>query len=201
MRHHDLIPLCLTSENRVALDLLAVSHAIDEQLHKVMAFGEQAVTARPLSLQNPTVFRRSDLAAKAHWQRDGHPRELPPGDEHLWSHWCIKLNGNLERETNIKLTPSFEDSGMALMVRTIDVMILAKALRLPMTSSFCASSHSSRQISDLRMTPREPWLWVKSSSLHKPLSKLICHPLLCNSSHDLTLRFLPSTFHSSLINH
>ena len=50
MQYHDIIPLCLTSENRVALDSLAVSHATDEQLHKVMAFGEQAVTARPLSL-------------------------------------------------------------------------------------------------------------------------------------------------------
>jgi len=120
----DIIPLrlTLTSENRVALDLLAMSHVIDVQLHKVMAFGEQAATVRPLSLRNRTAFHRSDLAGKAHWQRDGHTRELPPDDEHPRSRWRVKLDGNLQRETNIELTPSFEEPGMALVVRTIDVI-------------------------------------------------------------------------------
>jgi len=40
------------------------------QLHKIMAFGEQVATLRPLSLSNRTSFHRSDLAAKVHWQRD-----------------------------------------------------------------------------------------------------------------------------------
>lgn len=122
----DIIPLCLTltSENRVALDLLAVSHIIDVQLHKVMAFGEQAAPVRPLSLRNRKSYHRSDLAAKAHWQRDGHTRELPLDDEHPRSRWSVKLNGNLHRETDIQLTPSFEEPGIALrvIVRTIDVI-------------------------------------------------------------------------------
>jgi len=126
----DIIPLrlALTSENRVALDLLAVSHVINVQLHKVMAFGEQAATVRPLSLRNRTSYHRSDLVANAHWQRDGHTQELPLDDAHPRSRWRVKLDGNLHRETNIELTPSFEEPGMTLMVRTIDV-ILAKALR------------------------------------------------------------------------
>jgi hypothetical protein len=86
-----------------------------------MAFGKQATTVRPLSLWNRTAFHRSDLAAKAHWLLDGRPRELPPDDEHRRTRWRVKLNGNLERETNIELTPSFEDSGMAYVVRTIHV--------------------------------------------------------------------------------
>jgi len=126
----DIIPLrlTLTSENRVALDLLAVSHVINVQLHKVMAFGEQAATIRPLSLRNRTEYHRSDLAARAHWQCDGYTQELPLDDEHPRLRWRVKLDGNLHRETNIELTPSFEEPGMRLMVRMIDV-ILAKALR------------------------------------------------------------------------
>ena len=101
----DIIPLrlTLTSEDRGALDLLAVSHVINAQLHTIMAFGEQATTVRPLSLRNRTAFHRSDLAAKAHWQHDGHPRELPPDDEHRRTRWRVKLNGNFERETNMEL--------------------------------------------------------------------------------------------------
>jgi len=129
----DTIPLrlTLTSENRVALDLLAVSHVINVQLHKVMDIGEKAGTVRPLSHMNRAGLHKSDLAAKAHWQRDGHTRELPLDDEHPRSRWRVKLDGNFQRETNIELTPSNEGSGLsgiAHVVRTIGV-ILAKDLR------------------------------------------------------------------------
>jgi len=113
----DIIPLrlTLTSENRVALDLLAVSHVIDVQLHKVMDVGENAATPRPLSQRNRTDFYQSKLAAKAHWQRDGHTRELPLDDEHPLSRWRVKLDGIFQRETNIELTPSVggPEMGMA----------------------------------------------------------------------------------------
>ena len=88
-----------------------------------MAFGEQAATVRPLSLRNRTSYHRSDLAAKAHWQRDGHTTGLPLDDEHPRSCWRVKLNGNFHREPNIELTPSIEEPGMALIVRTIDVSV------------------------------------------------------------------------------
>ena len=73
------------------------------------------------------AFHWSDLATKAHWQHDGNTRELPLDDGHPRPHWHIKLDGNLQQETNIEVTPSFEEPGMALVVRMIDV-ILAKAL-------------------------------------------------------------------------
>ena len=123
----DIIPLrlTLTSGNRVALDLLAVSHVINVQLHKVMAFGKHAATVRPLDLSS---YHGSKLAANAHWRRDGHTQELPPDDEHPRSRWRVELNGNFHREANMELAPSFEDPGMTIMVRPIDVN-LAQAFR------------------------------------------------------------------------
>ena len=106
-----------------------MSHVIDVQLDKVMAFGKHATTVRPLSHWNRTEFHRSDLVARAHWQHDGHPQELPPDDENPRTRWRVKLNGNLEWETNIELALSFEDSSMAHMVRTID-MIFGQRLTL-----------------------------------------------------------------------
>ena len=50
------------------------------QLHKVID-SKQPLFSLCL-LRNRTAFHRSDLAAKAHWQCDGHTRELPPDDEH-----------------------------------------------------------------------------------------------------------------------
>lgn len=122
----DTIPLglTLTSENRIALDLLAVSHVIDVQLHKVINYGTQAAALRPLTLRDRNSYFQSDLAAKAHWQRDGHTQELPPDDEHPRSRWRIKLDGILHREANMELTPSFEDSGMTILVRAIGLSLV-----------------------------------------------------------------------------
>ena len=200
----DIIPLrlTLTSESRVALDLLAVSHVIDVQLDKVMAFGKQATTVRPLSLWNRTAFHRSDLVAKAHWRHDGHPRELPPDDENQRTRWSVKLNGNLERETNIELTPSFEDSdsGMAHMVRTIDVIfgqglnvnqwplvVLCEPLPIPV-DRFPACMRS-KESAGYGQNP---------AHCAKPPSKLMFHPFLCYFSHDFTLRS-PSCISGSII--
>jgi hypothetical protein len=117
----DLIPLCLTltCENQEAFNLVAVSHVIDVRLQKVMGFGKQAATIGPLSLMNRSSYHRTDLAARAHWEPDGHPTELPPDKEHPRSRWCIKLNGNLHRETKVELCPSYEGPGMAVMVRRL----------------------------------------------------------------------------------
>ncbi|KAH9173756.1 hypothetical protein EDB89DRAFT_2068550 [Lactarius sanguifluus] len=81
----DVIPLHLvmTSETREALDLLAVSNAIDVRLLKVMAFGENAANIDPFTLRKRYSFHhRTDWAAKAQWEANDPPRELPTDDEH-----------------------------------------------------------------------------------------------------------------------
>lgn len=113
----DVIPLRLvmTSETREALDLFAVSHAIDIRLLKVMAFGENATDTHPFTLRNRSSYHRTDWAAKAQWETDARSWELPPSDEHPRARWRIKLNGRLHRDQSVKMSESFEEPGMALM--------------------------------------------------------------------------------------
>jgi hypothetical protein len=115
----DIIPLTLTltSENREALDLFSVSDVIDARLQKVLGFGKHAATVRPLSLRNRSSFHRTDLAARASWQLNGHARELLPDEGHPRPRWSVELNGSLNREAGVELSPSFEEPGMALVVR------------------------------------------------------------------------------------
>ncbi|KAI0300817.1 hypothetical protein BC826DRAFT_1102149 [Russula brevipes] len=114
---NDTIPLhlTLTSKSREALDLLGVSHVIDVRLQKVLAFGKQASVIRPLTLKNRSSYHRTDMAAKAHWDFDGHAKELPSNDGHPRPRWCINLNGKFHRQPRVELSPSFEVPGMALM--------------------------------------------------------------------------------------
>jgi len=113
----DVIPLrlVLTSETREALDLFAVSHAIDVRLLKVMAFGENAANVQPFTLRNRSSYHRTDWAAIAQWQAGAHSWELPPSDEQSRVRWRIKLNGQLRRDQRVKMSESFEQPGMALM--------------------------------------------------------------------------------------
>jgi hypothetical protein len=94
-----------------------VSNAIDVRLEKILAFGEQAAAVRRLNLKDRKSFHRVDLAAKSSWQLDGHARELLTDQEHPRPRWCIELDGSLRRETKVGLSPSFEEPGMALVVR------------------------------------------------------------------------------------
>jgi len=112
----DVIPLhlTLTSQNREALDLFGVSQVIDVRLQKVLAFGERASAIQPLRLANHNDYHRADFAGKAHWELDGHARQLPSNDEYARPRWCMELNGKLQREAHIELTPSFEQPGVAL---------------------------------------------------------------------------------------
>ena len=110
----------MTSETREALDLFAVSDVIDVRLLKVMAFGENAANAHPFTLRNRSSYHRTDWAAKAQWQCDSHSWELPPSDGQPRARWRIKLNGQLHRDHTVKMGESFEQSGMALMVRSVD---------------------------------------------------------------------------------
>jgi hypothetical protein len=115
----DIIPLrlTLTSENREALDLFAVSNAIDVRLQKAMNFGEQATAVH--RLLNRRSSHRAELAARAHWQLDGHARELLPDEGRTRPRWTVDLNGSLQRETGVELSPSFEEPDMALVVRRL----------------------------------------------------------------------------------
>jgi len=109
------LSLTLTSENREALDLFSVSDVIDVRLQKVLAFGKDAATVRPLNLKDRSSFHRSDLAARAHWQLDGHARELLTDEGHRRLRWTVELKGSFQRESEVELSPSFEVSGMALV--------------------------------------------------------------------------------------
>ncbi|KAH9025329.1 hypothetical protein EDB84DRAFT_401820 [Lactarius hengduanensis] len=114
----DVIPLHLvmTSESHQALDLLAVSNAIDVRLLKVMAFGENAANIDPFTLRKRYSFHhRTDWAAKAQWEANAPPRELPTDDEHPRARWRIKFNGMFHRDQSVKMSESFEQPGMALM--------------------------------------------------------------------------------------
>lgn len=134
MRYHqssyaasDIIPLrlTLTSEKREALDVFSVSKIIDVRLQKVLVFGEQAAAVGPLNLMNRNAFHRSDLAAstRARWQLGGRARELLPDEGHPRPRWSVELGGNLHRETGIELGPSFEEPGMALVVRRLSFFV------------------------------------------------------------------------------
>jgi hypothetical protein len=149
----DVIPLRLvmTSETREALDLFAVSHAIDVRLLKVMAFGENAANIHPFTLRNRSSYHRTDWAAKAEWEAHSHSWELPPSDGQPRARWRIKLNGQLHRDLTIKMSESFEQPGMALMVRSFD-SDEDLALTDFLFSTLCASFRSIRQIFTLRPT-------------------------------------------------
>jgi hypothetical protein len=100
-----------------------VSHVIDVRLQKVVAFGDRAGAVRPLSLKDRDSYQRVELAAKANWELDDHTKELPPDERHRSPRWRIKLNGSLQINRSIELSPSYEEPGvsMAVMVRSPNV--------------------------------------------------------------------------------
>ncbi|KAI0303672.1 hypothetical protein B0F90DRAFT_1916642 [Multifurca ochricompacta] len=114
----DIIPLRLimTSESREALDLVTISDVINVRLLKLITFGEQAsAAAGPMSLVNRGSYHRKDWAARAHWEVDGHTKELPPTKERPQIRWRIKLNGKLQRDRRVDMCSSMEKPGMAIM--------------------------------------------------------------------------------------
>ncbi|KAI9439546.1 hypothetical protein H4582DRAFT_1535517 [Lactarius indigo] len=113
----DAIPLRLimTCESREALDLLAISYAIDVRLLKVLAIGNNATSISPLTLRRPFSCHRTDWAAIAQWEANSHCSELPPSDEHPKTRWRVELNGMLHRNESVQITESFEQQGKALM--------------------------------------------------------------------------------------
>jgi len=116
----DVIPLRLvmTSETREALDLVAVSHAIDVRLLRVWGFGESAANITALALaRHPPSGHRTEWAASAQWEVDTQTWGLPPSDKYPHTRWRIELSGKLHRGQGVLMSESFEQSGMALMVR------------------------------------------------------------------------------------
>ncbi|KAI9451461.1 hypothetical protein BJY52DRAFT_1297612 [Lactarius psammicola] len=114
----DRIPLRLvmTCVDRVALDLLAVSDAINVRLLQVLAFGKRAATARPpFNLRKRKSYHITKWVATAHWYANGKDEELPPDDEHPRSRWLVKLNGEFRREPRAEIGHSFAEPGMAVM--------------------------------------------------------------------------------------
>jgi len=107
--------LVLTSEALEALDLLAVTHVINVELVRVMDFGVDAGTVRPLTLMDRKSFHDSRVVAKAHWEPDGYAKELSPNDRHERTRWRIKLKGEFQLEPGVVLDPSIAMRGMAIM--------------------------------------------------------------------------------------
>ena len=148
----------MTSETREALDLLSVSDAVDVRLLKVMAFGENAANVHPFTLRNRSSYHRTDWAARAQWEAHSHSWELPPSDDQPRARWRIKLNGQLHRAQNVEIGESFEQPGMALMVRSFDSDVdLAPTDFL--FSTLCASFRSVRHIFALRPTRTRSFSW------------------------------------------
>ncbi|KAH9052925.1 hypothetical protein EDB83DRAFT_1179369 [Lactarius deliciosus] len=146
----------MTSESHQALELLAVSHAIDVRLLKALVFGDVA-KIHPFTLRNRSSYHRTDWAARAQWEANSRAWEVPSSDEHPQVRWRIKLNGTLHRERNVEITESFEQRSTALMVRSFD---LDEDLPTDfLFSTLFASSHSVRQIFALRTTLTRSFSW------------------------------------------
>ncbi len=113
----------MTCVERVALDLLAVSDAINVRLLQVLAFGKKAAMASPpFNLRKRKSYHITKWVATAHWYPDGKDKELPPDDEHPGSRWRAKLNGEFRREPCAEIGHSFAEPGMAVMVRGFVVL-------------------------------------------------------------------------------
>jgi hypothetical protein len=108
----------MTCENREALDLFAVSHAIDVRLLKILVFGENAAAVTPpFNLANRKSYHIKEWVAKAQWDVDGLARGLPLNNEYPNPRWRINLNGKLLREPLAEISPSLAEPGIAHMVR------------------------------------------------------------------------------------
>ncbi|KAI9431410.1 hypothetical protein H4582DRAFT_1966249 [Lactarius indigo] len=114
----DSIPLHLimTCVDREALELFAVSGAINVRLLQVLAFGKKAAKASPpFNLKNRKSYHITKWVATAHWYVDGSDKEVPPDDRHSVSRWRTKLNGEFLREPSAEISHSFAEPGMAVM--------------------------------------------------------------------------------------
>ena len=108
----------MTCVDRVALDLFAISDVINVRLLQVLAFGKKAATASPpFTLRNRKSYHITKWVAKAHWYADGEDKELPPDSNNPGSRWRTKLKGEFRREPRAKISYSFAEPGMAVMVR------------------------------------------------------------------------------------
>ena len=83
-----------------------------------MGFRDGAATVRPLTLKDRKSVQDSRVVAKAHWELDGHTKELTPNERHSRTRWRIKLKGEFQREPGAVLDTSLEVPGMAIIVRS-----------------------------------------------------------------------------------
>jgi hypothetical protein len=76
-----------------------------------------------LSLKDRDSFHSVELVAKAHWELDGHAKELPPNERHRLPRWRIKLNGVFQISRSVELSTSYEEPGvsMAIMVCSLNL--------------------------------------------------------------------------------
>ena len=106
-----------------ALDLFAVSNVINVRLLQVLAFGRKAATASPpFNLKNRKSYHITKWVATAHWHADEEVKKHCPDDAidgHGNFRWRSQLTGEFRRESDARMSYSFAEPGMAVMVRRL----------------------------------------------------------------------------------
>ena len=123
-----------------------------------MAFGDRAGAARPLNLRDRGAFHRAELAAEADWEVDGHVKELPTNETNRRPRWRIKLKGVLRKMPEVELTPSYEESGMAIVVRNVKLDGDAGWTDVPHSTLWACSRSVRRRTSTLQTSQTESLL-------------------------------------------
>jgi hypothetical protein len=148
----------MTSNTPEAVDLVSLSHTADVRLFKVLAFGNNANSTRPLTLKDRGSYHHKDTIAEVRWEVDGIPEERTMNQG---PRTRVVLNGEFRRKEGVEIRPSFSQGDLTL--RVCNALTLAEALRSldidVFHSTSCASSHSARHTSDLRATRKNRFGW------------------------------------------
>ncbi|KAH9972196.1 hypothetical protein BGW80DRAFT_1317029 [Lactifluus volemus] len=108
----DNIPLRLimTSNAPESVDLVSLSHTADVRLFKVLAFGNNANSTRPLTLKDRGSYHHKDTIAEVRWELDGRPED----QERSSLRTRVVLNGEFRRKEGVEIRPSFSQGDLTL---------------------------------------------------------------------------------------
>jgi hypothetical protein len=113
----------MTSNAPEAVDLVSLSHTADVRLFKVLAFGNNADSTRPLTLKDRDSYHHKDTIAEVRWELDGRPED----QERSSLRTRVVLNGEFRRKEGVEIRPSFSQGDLTLKV--CNALTLAEALR------------------------------------------------------------------------
>jgi hypothetical protein len=117
----------MTSNTPEAVDLVSVSQFADVRLFKVLAFGDNANTTRPLTLKDRGSYHHKDLIAEVRWELDCRTEERTMNQAGSPLRTRVVLNGEFRRKEGVEIRPSFTQGDLALKV--CNALTLAEALR------------------------------------------------------------------------